>query len=119
MASATKHQIRVYTGSTLGRLAGTAGTAVIETGEFEGNLGGRTYAAGVKPKIDTTSLTVSVGGRDALNASVTYASESALNTLTGFANFRLTYRYLRARITISGAFNAAIGVDADVRPAGV
>lgn len=119
MAAATKHQIRVYVGGTLGRFGGTPGTAVIETGEAEGNPGAMTYVSGVKPKLDSAAVTVSVGTRDDLSASVTYTSETAVNTRSGFADFRLTARYQRARLTITGSFNAAQGLDIDFKPAGI
>jgi hypothetical protein len=119
MAAATKHQIRVYVGGTLGRFAGTPGTAVIETGEVEGSPGGMTFVSAVKPKIDTASVTLAVGYRDALSVSVTYTSETAVNSRSAFAGFRVTGRYLRARLTATGAFNAAQGFDAEMRPAGI
>jgi hypothetical protein len=119
MAQATKHQIRVYVGGALGRFAGTPGTAILETGDVEVNTGGKAFVSGVKPKIDTTSVTIAIGARDDLASSVTYTSETAPHSRTGFADFRSVAKYHRARLTATGTFNAAQGVDAIFKTAGI
>lgn len=109
----TSHQIGAFNGSP--------GTAVLTTGDVEGNLGGRTHVQGVKPLVSgasTVTATVALGARDALDAAVTYTSESTPHARTGFAGFRSDARYHRARTTITGAFEKAMGIEFQQVPSG-
>jgi hypothetical protein len=44
---------------------------------------------------------------------VTYTAESTANSRSGFCDFRSEARYHRARVTITGTFNAAQGIEVD------
>jgi hypothetical protein len=93
---------------------GTPGTAILTSAETEFIPGGRTTVQGVKPLIQHTSTvtaTVAVGARDRLDAAVTYTSESTPDTRTGFAPFRSDAYFHRARTTITGDFEKAIGIE--------
>lgn len=99
---------------TLSALRGTAGAAYITTAEYEANTGGFTRADGVKPLIDGATInavTVSLGVRNDLGSAASFGSATTANASTGFADFRTESRYQRARLTINGTFNAAIGME--------
>jgi hypothetical protein len=104
----------------LGRFTGTPGTAILTTPEIEPNPGGFSRINGIKGLVDVTTnaLTVALGTRNDLGSSVTYTSETTANSRTGFADFRSEARYHRARLTISGTFNAAQGIEYLARESG-
>lgn len=118
MAANTVQQIICYVGGTVGRFGGAPGTAIIETGEVEGNENGRTYLSGIKPLVDTSSVTVAVGTRSDQASAVTYTSEVTPTTRTGIADFRSDAKYHRVRLTITGTFTAALGIQPIFRTAG-
>lgn len=97
---------------------GTPGTAVLTTGETEPNSGGFSRMSGIKPLVDTTAVTAALGTRNDRTSAVTFTSESAPHSRTGFANFRSEARYHRARLTITGTFNAAQGLEYQATPSG-
>jgi hypothetical protein len=97
-----------------GSFAATAGAAVITPGEVELMPGKYARLKGIKPLVTgSTAVTVAVGTRSDLNAAPSYTSETTPTTRTGFADFRSEARYHRARITITGEFTKAIGIEAD------
>lgn len=104
----------------LGAFSGTAGTAVIESQEIEPNPGGRTFVAGIKPHVLGSPDTVSValGTRDNLSDSPSYTSDVEPTTRTGFADFRNDSKYLRARVTIDGSFDSAVGFEGQYTASG-
>jgi hypothetical protein len=108
------------TTNALGYFSGTPGTAIFETGEIEGQPGGYSHVSGVKPLIDVTAnaATVALGTRGDLQSSVTYTSETTANSRSGFCDFRSEARYHRARLTVTGTFNAAQGLHFTAGPAG-
>jgi hypothetical protein len=108
-------QMLGYSASNVqGAFAATAGAAVITPGEVELMPGKFARLKGIKPLVSgTTAMTVAVGTRNDLNASPSYTSETTPTTRTGFADFRSEARYHRARITITGEFTKAIGIEAD------
>lgn len=108
------------TANALGYFSGDPGTAVLTTGEFEGTPGGRTFLQGVKPFVTGTSpaVTVAIGTRNSQGESVTYTAERTATARTGFADFRSEARFHRARVTIVGAFDRAIGVQVQTVPSG-
>lgn len=112
----------ITTSNRLATFTGTPGIAIIETGEFEGNPGGRTFIDGVKPHIESSgtapSITVAIGYRDSLDTAPSYSSESTANSATGFANMRIDAKYLRIRETITGNFEKAPGLVFNARPSG-
>lgn len=103
---------------TLGSLSGTPGTAVIETGEAEPNEGGYSFVGGVKPLIDQSAVTVQLGYRTDQTSTPTYESATTANSRSGFADFRRSSRYFRARFNITGTFNAAQGAEFGAVPDG-
>jgi hypothetical protein len=95
--------------------SGTAGSAVLTTAETEINPGGLARVSGVKPLIGATAnaVTVALGTRNNRTDAVTYTAESTANSRSGFCDFRSEARYHRARVTITGTFNAAQGIEVD------
>jgi hypothetical protein len=104
----------------ISRFAGAPGTAVMTTGELEPNPSGYAEELGIKPLVDVTAnaITVAMGRRSTLQDAVSYTSEVTANSRSGFANFRGSARYHRARLTITGTFNAAQGVHYQAEAAG-
>ena len=100
--------------------SGAPGTATLTTGETEMNEGGRTFVSGLKPVVDVTAnaVTVALGTRDDNQAAVTYTAETTANSRSRYCGFRSDARYHRARVTISGTFNAAQGLQFNAVPSG-
>jgi hypothetical protein len=113
LSSPLTDYVYAFNGSSMGALEGAPGTAILTTGETEINPGSHTRIDGVKPIVDATvnAVTVQVGVRDALGDSASYGAATTANARTGFADFRTEARYHRLRLTISGTFNAAQGVE--------
>lgn len=99
---------------------GTPGTAILATAEMEPNPGGLASYQGVKPLVDVTvnAVTIAMGTRNNRTDAVTYTSERTANSRSGFANFRDEARYHRARVTITGTFNAAQGLEYQAEASG-
>lgn len=119
--NAASFKARAFTASSrLATFTGTPGTAIIETGEFEANIGGRAFIDGVKPHVESSgtapSVTVAIGYRDSLDTAPSYSSESTVNSSTGFANMRIDAKYLRIRETITGNFEKATGLVLNMKP---
>lgn len=97
---------------------GTAQPAKFVTSEIELNPGGRFFLSGVKPNIEFVSgavaLTVRIGTRDDLSAVVSYTATTTPTTRTGFADFRVDAKYMRAEVNAvglgGGRFNKATGI---------
>lgn len=96
----------------LGAFSGAAGTAVLDGGEVELNPGLITFIQGIKPLVigSAPAITVALGTRDDLGAAVAYSSPVTPTPRTGFADFRKSARYARARISVAGGFNSAQGL---------
>jgi hypothetical protein len=101
-------------------ISGTIGTAILTTGEYEMNPGLYTFLQGVKPLVTgtTPAVTVAVGTRNSQAEAATYSAEHTATARTGFADFRSEARFHRARVTIVGAFDRAIGVQVQTVPSG-
>jgi hypothetical protein len=98
----TDHKLCLFTGTAL--------DATIETGEVEIIEGKRTRLSRIRPMIDGGStVTMQIGARNALTESVTWGTETAVNT-TGDVETRSNARYHRARVKVSGGFSHAQGV---------
>lgn len=108
--------------SIVTRFGTTAGAAVMESGEFEFNEGGRTFLDAVKPHVESSgtapAITVAIGYRDSLGTTPSYTSEFTPHTRTGFANPRADAKYLRIRETVTGNFKKATGCEIDPKPSG-
>lgn len=108
------------TAHKLGAFTGTAGSAVLTTAELEPNAGGYTSEIAIKPLADQTlnGITIAMGTRNDRTSAVSYTAEQTANSRSGFANFRTAAKYHRARLTISGTFNAAQGLEYQAVPDG-
>lgn len=95
------------TQNRLNTFKGTPGNAELETNDFTLE---RTHINGTRPIVNGGTCTVQIGGRNKLSDSVTWTAPVALNA-SGIAPFRVNKRYLRARITVAGSFEHAIGID--------
>jgi len=62
-------------------------------------------------------VTVSVGTRDTQGEAFTYTTAQAPND-AGFVPVRAQGRYHRARMTISGGWDKALGIDIEAREIG-
>jgi hypothetical protein len=99
-----------------GFFSGSPLTATITTKEMEINAGKRTMLNAFRPLVDMGSVSAEVGTRSALADDVTYGS--TLNqTSTGRMTTRSNARYHRVRMTLSGNWEDAIGVQIDQRDA--
>lgn len=99
----------------LSTFSATAGSATFTTAETEINPGGFAHVSGVKPLIGATAnaITVAIGTRNNRTDAVAYTAETTANSRSGFCDFRSEARYHRARVTITGTFNAAQGIEVD------
>lgn len=89
--------------------------ATIETGEISQD-DRLTQLTSVRPVIDGTS-TVIVSTRDKLTDTATDSASISLDG-SGKANTRTHARYHRIKVTTSGDFNHATGVEVDIKPRG-
>jgi hypothetical protein len=108
--------------NTLGPLVGTAGSAVLETGDIEFNEGGRAFLDAIKPHVESSAtapaMGVRIGTRDDLGTTPSYTSTTAAFARTGFANFRSDAKYHRVELNITGNFRKAIGFEVSAKPSG-
>lgn len=104
----------------LGTFTGTPGTATFTTGEAELNPGGYARISGIKPLVGATAgaMVSSVGYRNDLQSSATFAADTTQNSRSGFADFRIESRYARARVKVTGAFTNAQGLEFLAVPGG-
>lgn len=105
----------IDTTNRLATFTSTAGEAILETAETEINPGGFARVSGVKPLVGATAnaITVALGTRNNRTDAVSYTAEATANGRSGFCGFRSEARYHRARVTITGTFNAAQGIEVD------
>lgn len=97
--------------------SGTAMNATIETREISGPHNERLFTNAARPLIEglTGAATVSVGHRSQLSDNVTYEIARAPNSVNNEANFRVNDRYLRYRLNLTGNFDHANGVAAQMK----
>lgn len=98
----TNHKVVAYDGAAL--------TAQIETGEVQLNPYHKTTVTNVIPMVEGGAASVEIGYRNTLQEGVTYSDASTVNS-DGECNIFNTARYQRARLSISGGFDKAYGVD--------
>lgn len=90
---------------TLGRYGVFAGDnlqATFETGDFEIMPGRRAYISGVRPVVDTASVTVSVAVRERAADDEAYTADGVLET-HGMASLEASGRYARTKLVIAAA----------------
>lgn len=105
----------------LSQFNASAGSATFTTAEMEHNRGGYSLVQGVKPLVQGTApaVTVAIGTRNDQNpANLTYTAARTATASTGFADFRSSARYHRARITVTGEFESATGIEWQAAPQG-
>lgn len=105
----------------LATFSGTPMKALLESGEYAVNLGGRGFVTGVRPIIDgnaTVSALMRVGGRNIPYGNVTFTALKALNTQTGLADVRSNNRYHRYQMEVEGEFEHIYGVETEYVRAG-
>ena len=98
------------TSHRFGPFGGSIKEAVIVTAEAQLHEPARAFVSGVRPVIDG-GASVALGTRDRPDETVTWTADQAVNARTHVANFRSDARYHRARVTTSGDFQFAQGVD--------
>ena len=96
---------------------GTTRTATIETGEVTHSPGRRSFVNNVRPLVDGGTTTIAVGTRNRQTDSVVFTGDVTENA-AGRCPVRTNARYHRYRVTISGDFTDAIGIEPYGRPAG-
>lgn len=96
-------------GGLLCSFGAEAGTAVIETAEYEPAEGYKTRIKYVEPSIDSANVNIRVGSRQKLSDAVTYTPYAAVHSRTNRAPFRVVSRYQRVGIRVTGDFDDAVG----------
>lgn len=94
--------------------------AQLETTEIGASDSSRMHVNSIRPIIEgspSTSVTVEVGKRNRASDNVSYSAPRAVNNI-GEANVRVNSRYQRYRLNISGGFDHATGVKAQIRSGG-
>lgn len=93
-----------------GFFSGANMEAVLETGEFEINSGYKTMLKGFRPLVDGGTVTAEVGHRSRLVDATVFGS-SLNQSSTGRFTPRVNDNFHRIRLTITGTWTDAIGVD--------
>lgn len=103
-----------------GTFEGAALTAQIDTTEVSTPDTRMLLMTNARPLVDGASATTTlrVGTRNRLNAAPSYGSTISANSIGEF-NTRVSGRYARFRVDISGGFDHAIGVKVAAQPNGV
>jgi hypothetical protein len=108
--------------SLVSTFTGTAGSAILETGEMEFNEGGRAYVDAVKAHVESSgtapAIGMRIGTRDDLGTAPSYTSTTGAFARTGFANFRSDAKYHRIELNITGTFEKVTGLEVNARPSG-
>lgn len=99
-----------------GNFSGSAMTATIETREVELNSGFRSLLNGFVPLVDGGTVTAEVGVRNRQADAVTYSAPISLSSAGRFP-CRASGRYHRFRLTLTGEWEDAIGVQVNRRDA--
>lgn len=92
--------------------------ATIETAEAQIFPGQRSLVTNIRTMIEGASdVSVEIGTRDTTSSTVSYSDPSTVNEY-GEANLFASGRYHRARVTITGGFTHAYGIEPDAVPQG-
>lgn len=95
-----------------------AQAAVVGTGAIDLNQAGRSIVTGIRPLVAGGTVTVSAGTMDAVGDTITWSTAVSVNSRSLMANFREEGRYVAARVSITGGFEAALGADVEFSPTG-
>lgn len=101
----------IGTDDKLGTFTGAALTATIDTQEVRLNPTGRSHVKSATPIIDGGTVSISAGARKTISDTPQFTRSVPANVRTGVAPLRSDDYYHRARVTISGGFNRAIGLE--------
>ena len=104
-------------GDKIYTFTGTPLAATIETAEAPISTGKHSIVTRVYPYYEDGSVTLAVGTRDKQSDTPTFTSAVAPND-GDFAPFRAQGRYHRARMSLSGAWSKALGIDVEARNIG-
>ena len=115
--SASKLLLSGTVGNYVATLDGASLAGSITTGEVQLE-GSRSVVTMARPIIDNGSSTVAIASRGMLNENITYSIPSACN-LEGRAPLRASGRYHRFKVSPTGAWNYAVGIEIDIMPQGV
>lgn len=108
----------VSTAHVVGFFSGPNMEAILETSEQDG-LGRRMHVSGLRPMTDSADAVCSVGYRDSPSETVSYTTETALNTIKVCPQRKDT-RYARGRLRIPAAstWTFARGIEPEFRMTG-
>lgn len=108
----TAHKLGTFEGDTL--------EAVIETGEFEGGPGMRSYINQVRPLCDASTVTALIRSRERLADTLTDSASGSLDTSGYIPLNSRSARYHRVRTVIGAGqtWRFAQGVELEPKPAG-
>ena len=103
------NKIYAFTGAPL--------SATIETAEAPLSTGKHSLITRVYPYYEDGDVTVSIGTRATQDATPVFSAATSPND-AGFVPVRSQGRYHRARVSISGGWNKALGIDIEAREIG-
>jgi len=103
-------------GAKIVTFTGSNATASITTADI--NAGAVTMLSMVRPIVDSGSANVSVSSRNILSATLTYNNAVAANS-DGRSPQRSVGRYHRVRVSPTGNWTTAVGIEIDLANAGV
>ena len=94
--------------------------AVIESGEYSLNEGGRVTIMGLRPLVegDAPNIAVKIGTRDQTHGPITWSQPVTPNPVTGRADFRIDARYHRFRIEVDGDYRHIFAGEAEFERSG-
>jgi len=104
-------------GNKIYAFSGAALAGTIETAEAPVSMGKHSIITRVYPYYEDGSVTIAIGTRNTQGDTVTFTGAGSENN-EGFVPFRSQGRYHRARMTISGGWKKAIGIDIEAREIG-
>jgi hypothetical protein len=107
--------------SYYGTFTGAALTATLQTKTVNLNTGGRAFVTAVKPIVigaTPSNITVQLGQQVLPTDTVTYSTGTHPETRTGKCSQRSDAVFHSAKVTISGGFTNALGVEPEFRPSG-
>jgi hypothetical protein len=102
-------------GAKLVTFTGPSLSALFETGDFV--AGQNSVVRLARPQVDNGSASVAIASRDRLDDTISFGSSSAADS-DNRVSLRSFGKYHRLRVTPSGSWTTAVGVDVDTTQAG-
>jgi hypothetical protein len=108
-------------GNTHAIPVGVVKPALIETGEYRHNPGGLSMVTGFRPLVDGNSPLVAarIKSRDATSGSLDESPLIQINPRTGMIDQRVSARYHRYEVVVTGDFTSIHGGEPEVSTAQV